>query len=119
MLRIQNKNIHLTKGDTVQIKLSSDRAFSIGDVIKLSVVDVGNMGQIIFSKTFTLTASSLIAVLEIEGSETREAFTDVVNKPKQYWYEIQLNDDVTLVGYDSYGPKLFYVYPEVIEGGTE
>lgn len=115
MLRIQNKNIHLTKGDTIEIKISSDRTFSVGDQIKLNVVDIQNMGSIRLTKTLTVSTASKIVVFTLTGAETRSAFTEVVNAPKQYWYEFQLNGTTTLVGYDQYGPKLFYVYPEVIE----
>ena len=40
---------------------------------------------------------------------------DVISKPKDYWYEVVLNDDSypqTIIGYDADGPKLFRLYPE-------
>jgi hypothetical protein len=36
----------------------------------------------------------------------------MLNKPIEYWYEIQLNYYQTIVGYDESGPKLFMLYPE-------
>ena len=40
---------------------------------------------------------------------------DVINKRKVYWYDIVLNDETTLLGFDNTGGKQFIVYPEFIE----
>ena len=35
-----------------------------------------------------------------------------MNIPTEYWYEIELNNENTVIGYDNNGPKLFVLYPE-------
>lgn len=40
---------------------------------------------------------------------------DVINKRKVYWYDIVLNDETTILGFDNTGGKQFIVYPEFIE----
>lgn len=32
--------------------------------------------------------------------------------PAQYWYEIQLNKEQTILGFDDKGPKMFILFPE-------
>ena len=51
--------------------------------------------------------------IALEGYETK--FGEVINKPKQYWYEVELNPETspqTIIGYDEEGAKLFTIYPE-------
>ena len=41
-----------------------------------------------------------------------------VNKPVDYWYEVELNPDAypqTIVGYDEDGAKIFKLYPEGVK----
>jgi hypothetical protein len=52
-------------------------------------------------------------------------FGDLISKPTDYWYELELNPDTfpdTFVGYGEDGPALFRLYPEakdVVEGEIE
>ena len=51
--------------------------------------------------------------VRLESADSR--FDDPINKPTDYWYEIELNPDTscqTLVGYDKEGPKVFRLFPE-------
>lgn len=41
----------------------------------------------------------------------------LLNKQKTYWYDIVLNDEVTIFGMDSEGASRIIVYPESGEGG--
>lgn len=40
----------------------------------------------------------------------------LTNKPVTYWYDIVLNDEKTIIGYDENGAKKIVVYPEAEEG---
>ena len=40
---------------------------------------------------------------------------EMSNKVIKYWYEIQLNHNQTIIGYDDSGPKLLYLYPEGVD----
>ena len=35
-----------------------------------------------------------------------------MNKPVEYWYEIELNNEHTVIGYDDNGAKIFMLFPE-------
>ena len=37
---------------------------------------------------------------------------ELTNKAKTYWYDLVLNDDITILGMDSDGPKKIIIYPE-------
>ena len=39
------------------------------------------------------------------------------NKATEFWYEVELNDNDTILGYDKQGPKRMIVYPEGKERG--
>ena len=52
-------------------------------------------------------------------SEDTKKF-DLLNKPKTYWYDIVLNDETTILGYDNEtGAKKIIVYPESEESNNE
>jgi hypothetical protein len=40
---------------------------------------------------------------------------EVISKPTNYWYEVEMNPNTkpqTIIGYDEEGEKLFVLYPE-------
>ena len=49
-------------------------------------------------------------VVEIRISAEDMDIGTLTNVPVEYWYEITLNDEVTL-GYDNDGPKVLMLYP--------
>ena len=49
----------------------------------------------------------------LHGAETK--FGEVINKPVDYWYEVELNPETkpqTIIGYDEDGAKVFKLFPE-------
>ena len=48
--------------------------------------------------------------VDILGSEMK--IGELTNKPIEYWYEIELNDEETIIGYDEDGAKKLILYPE-------
>ena len=47
------------------------------------------------------------------GEDTK--IGQVINKPIDYWYEIELNPEInpqTVIGYDNDGAKIFKLFPE-------
>ena len=39
---------------------------------------------------------------------------ETINKPQTYWYEISLNENQTIIGYDENGPAELILYPAQI-----
>ena len=62
----------------------------------------------VIQETFTPEAGD--EVVEIRISAEDMDIGGYTNIQQEYWYEITLNDEVTL-GYDSDGPKVLILYP--------
>lgn len=63
----------------------------------------------------------LLKEITVNGSQqsveitcTKEEMTigELINKPVEYWYEIELNNEHTVIGYDENGPKILMLFPE-------
>lgn len=112
MFRVRNKNIYLNRGDAITLQLvNNEGKFEAGDTITFYICANGDYTDIIFDKDFTVSETSNFAEIQLTSSETRigEPFKD---GSVTYWYEIELNGDTTLIGYDDEGPKKFVLYPE-------
>jgi len=120
MFKIDDDNsIHITRGDTANIEVSArtstgDYTFAVGDVVRLQVMKQKDCLDIEFSKTVTVSTAGTAVSMLITSNDTRN-ITPVINRPQNFWYEIELNPETnpqTIIGYDDDGPKLFVVYPE-------
>lgn len=116
-----NKTIHITRGDIGTIEFSimngqNPYTFTEGDIVRLGVFNKKNMNSLVFQKDVQVTGS--VTKVDIELTEEDTKIGDIINKPVEYWYEIQLNPDTepqTIIGYDDLGAKVFKLYPEGIE----
>lgn len=63
----------------------------------------------------------LLKEITVNGSQqsveitcTKEEMTigELINKPVEYWYEIELNNEHTVIGYDENGAKILLLFPE-------
>lgn len=118
MFKIVGNDIHITRGDIASLNISAkngdtDYTFKTGDVVRLNVVEKKDCNCVVLQKDVTVSEESLSVEIDLEGKETK--FGEVINKPKQYWYEVELNPETapqTIIGYDEDGAKLFTIYPE-------
>ncbi len=115
MFAIDNDmTISITRGDVATIPVSvADYIFKLGDIIRIKVFEKKNCANVIFQKDFGVGEETESFELVLTRNETK--IGETINKPKTYWYEIELNPDThpnTIVGYDEDGPKLFVLYPE-------
>lgn len=112
----ETKHINLTRGDiaefTIKIKNKdgSFYQFQIGDKISLGIYESKNFQSLKLKKEVTASEISESLDLTLTSEETK--LDEPINKPKNYWYEVQLNDSQTIIGYDEQGAKLFTLYPE-------
>lgn len=122
MYRIKNKTIYVNRGDAMTIHLvNNSDSFRIGDYINFYICEEGNMNNVLLKKTFNIDTITDSVDLALTSEDTRIGETFGSGK-KTYWYEIELNKDTTLIGYDLNGPKLFILYPEAVvseKGGNE
>ena len=117
----ENTTIHLTRGDKVD-NLSFYYPIQEGDEVKNYVFKRGDKISFIvkekkgynkaevFRKDFIIDEETEHPVIALTGEETK--WGEMKNKRTIYWYDIVLNDDTTILGYDDDGPKLIYLYPE-------
>lgn len=124
MFKIDNdtKQVMITRGDIGIIGVSAlnsdgtDYEFKAGDVIRLGVFAKKDMSDIKLQKDVEVDSNKTIVDIELTKEDT--TIGDIINKPVDYWYEIQLNPDTepqTLIGYDENGAKTFTIYPEGVK----
>ena len=53
--------------------------------------------------------------MEVMLTSKETKFGELIHKPKDYWYEVELNPMTTpqtVIGYDEDGAKVFRLFPE-------
>ena len=119
---LDDKTICLTRGDiahidvTAQTQDGSNYAFKSGDVVRLQVFERKNCANVVLSKSVEVTEQTESVQILLTRNDTR--IGDVINKPVDYWYEVELNPETspqTIIGYDESGEKIFRLYPEGCE----
>lgn len=111
-------SIYMTRGDNVafSVTLTLDGAeyvFKTGDVVRFKVFEKNNCSNVVLVKDFEIESETNIIQIELDSDETK--IGDVINKPKDYWYEIELNPltkPQTVIGYDEDGAKILRLFPE-------
>lgn len=115
--------MHITRGDAVAILVCAaigededklDYEFRVGDVVRLNVHGKKNCANVVLQKDVAVTEPTYTVEIELTKEDTK--IGDFINKPVDYWYEIELNPDTkpqTIIGYDEEsGAKVFKLYPE-------
>lgn len=118
MFKIEKNKILVNRGDfgiidfRIPIDKETDYTFEIGDVISFGVYPTSQYEKNpLIYKEITIEEDGVTSVqIVLESEDTR--IGPIINKPVQYWYEIQLNKEQTVLGYDKNGPKIFMLYPE-------
>lgn len=119
MLKVKDNTIHVTRGDVGAITVTAREnrkgryTFEVGDVVRLTVVEKNKYNNIKLRKSVTVEQETKRVVISLDKEDT--TIDDVINKEKEYWYEIELNPDTapqTIIGHDEDGAKLFILYPE-------
>ena len=119
MFKIINKNqILINRGDigiidlTIPISKEENYEFEQGDVITFAVYNTNSYQKdpIIYKEVIVENDGQTVVTIELEPEDTKVG--PVINMPVQYWYEIQLNKEQTILGFDDKGPKMFILFPE-------
>ena len=121
MYRIINKNVYVNRGDALTLHIVNRTGdFKTGDFLTLSICEAENLENTLLTKRIDLAEASDVADIPITSAETKSLCEPFKSGYKTFWYEIELNDNTTLIGYDNAGPKLFILYPEAskITGGS-
>ena len=117
MQKIEGTIIKLNRGDTLNFNLTIKKedgtyyTFESGDKITFSIYKKGKLNdKAVLLKEVNTTPGTTSVNIYCDSEATK--IGDLINKPIDYWYEIELNDEYTVLGYDDEGAKLFKLYPE-------
>lgn len=113
-----DNSIFVTRGDIAffYVCMEEDEKevlFVPGDIVRIKVFGKKDADNVVLQKDFPVTEETALVGIFLDREDTK--FEEVISKPKDYWYEIVLNDDTlpqTIVGYDEDGAKLFKLFPE-------
>lgn len=115
----EDKSIYLTRGDACIIKLEvTDKDGNVqtlheGNVVRIKVTDKKGCGCVVLQKDVTVTEEATAVQIPLTREDTK--IGEIISKPKDYWYEIELNPETapqTVVGYDEDGAKILKLFPE-------
>lgn len=114
----EDLSIYATRGDVVFFTVTADDSgvpykFQPGDVVRMKVYAKKDAKTVVLQKDFPVTAET--EMVEVLLAEEDTKIGDVISKPVDYWYEIELNpftNPQTIIGYDEDGAKIFRIYPE-------
>lgn len=118
MFKIEKNKILVNRGDfgiidfRIPLDATTDYTFEIGDVISFGVYPTSQYEKVpLIYKEITVEEPDTTSIeIVLESNDTK--IGPIINKPVQYWYEIQLNKEQTVLGFDKEGPKIFMLYPE-------
>lgn len=113
-------SIYATRGDIVCLNVSAvdDRSgepyeFQPGDIVRMKVFVKKDAESVVLQKDFPVVAKTYAVGVFLTEQDTK--IGEVISKPTDYWYEIELNpytNPQTIVGYDEDGAKIFKLFPE-------
>ena len=111
-------SIYATRGDTVFFTVTADDdgapyKFQAGDVLRIKIYEKKNAENVVLEKEIGVTGATEKVDILLTEKDTK--FGEVISKPVDYWYEIELNpytNPQTIVGYDEDGAKIFRLFPE-------
>lgn len=114
------KSIYVTRGDAILFDVDAKNkngnkyTFVFGDLLRMKIYKKKNAKEVVLQKDFLVTKNNSQTVqIYLSGEETK--LGDIISKPLDYWYEIELNPDTepqTIIGYDEDGAKIFKLFPE-------
>lgn len=84
--------------------------FQVGDKITFKIYEKnGYSKEPVMIKEINVAESTESVYVELTEAET--TFGTPVNKPTTFWYDLTLNDSLTVICYDEDGAKEFIEYP--------
>lgn len=114
----EDNSIYVTRGDVVFFSVTAEEdgknhKFSPGDVVRIKVYGKKDAENVVLQKDFAVTEYTEEVAVYLSEEDTK--FGEVISKPTDYWYEVELNpgdNPQTIIGYDEDGAKIFKLFPE-------
>lgn len=113
-----DKSIYVTRGDILFFSVTAKDndvtyTFRAGDLVRIKVYGKKDAENVVLQKDFPVTEETEEVAISLTEEDTK--FGEVISKPVDYWYEVELNplsDPQTIIGYDEDGAKIFRLFPE-------
>lgn len=111
-------SIYVTRGDMAVFGVTADKdgekyTFQPGDLLRMKVFEKKACDCVVLTKDFRVNEVTDKVDITLTGEDTK--IGEVISKPVDYWYDVELNPMTTpqtIIGYDEDGPKVFRVFPE-------
>lgn len=111
-------SIYVTRGDTVYFLVTAEEngenyIFKPGEVVRIKVFTKKDCKNVVLQKDFPVTKETDSVQIILSEQDTK--IGEVISKPVDYWYEVELNpftSPQTIIGYDDEGAKIFKLHPE-------
>ena len=121
----ENMTIYATRGDVVYFPVekkvgNAKYQFQPGDIVRFKICEKKNYSKVFLLKDFVVEEATTSVNIFLDKWEMK--FGEIINKPTDYWYEVELNPDTypdTFIGHNQNGPAIFKLFPEtkdVVEG---
>lgn len=115
----QTNTIYLTRGQPIALPFKiKNYTFSEGDIVEFKVYE-----------EYALDSPPLLVIKKVVESETDIVYLDLksqdtinfplANEPVKYWYEIDLNKNNVVLGFDKKRAKKLVLYPKGIDAKEE
>ena len=122
MFAIDGKDITATRGDVVFFTVTAadddvPYVFKKGALLRIKIFERKGCANVVLQRDFPVLEDT--EQVEVFLSEEDTKIGESINKPKDYWYEIELNphsNPQTIIGYGEDGPAVFRLLPEGGEG---
>ena len=123
----EDLSIYVTRGDAVAFNLTATTdngeayLFKPNDIVRINIMEKKGCDEVVFQKAFKVEEETETLEISLTGDETK--IGEVISKPTDFWYEIELNPFTypqTIIGYDDEtGAKIFKLFPEGENDGIE
>lgn len=117
MQKIDGTTIKINRGDVLNLNLTlklddgTPYTFQANDVIVFSIYNAGELSkETVLLKEITVASETQSVSISLTSEETK--IGELLDYPIDYWYEIELNGQYTVIGYDDKGAKVFRLFPE-------
>ena len=98
MLKLEGKNIEITRGNMLPIAVAAsndvdntDYQFEAGDVIRFKIFDSKDVNKIYLQKDFKVSGNTTEVLITMTATEMK--IGELSNRQATYWWEIDLNPD--------------------------
>ena len=115
--KIDGTTIKINRGDKLEFNLSiqtdeeTPYTFQQGDKVVFSIYNKNKMNdKAVLLKEVEAIPNTTSLTISCTSDETK--IGDLINKQVEYWYEIELNNEYTIIGYDEEGAKKVILFPE-------